>query len=158
MTCHICRTERLDTVAQFGQSARVSDPPICRRCGRAVTVEADRYDVFEQMHYVCFHYEFEHGVADPEVDPDDDCGLPGCPSAPAVRHRDRLVAAIRELLADLSEGPPANWDNRTMPKYLGALVSWLSACDHHYGSRKRPIPWDGWQVVADGLRAATGHE
>jgi hypothetical protein len=32
--------------------------------------------VFEQMHYVCFHYEFEH---DP-VDPDEECGVGGCPS------------------------------------------------------------------------------
>jgi putative transposase len=23
----------------------------------------DQYEVFEQMHYVCFHYSFEHGRA-----------------------------------------------------------------------------------------------
>jgi hypothetical protein len=40
-------------------------------------VEADRYEVFEQMHYVCFHYEFEH---DP-TDPDEECEAGGCPSA-----------------------------------------------------------------------------
>jgi hypothetical protein len=32
--------------------------------------------VFEQMHYVCFHYEFEH---DP-TDVDEECGAGGCPS------------------------------------------------------------------------------
>ena len=53
----------------------------CRR-GRAVTIPADRYDVFEQMHYVCFHYEFEH---DP-TDPDEECSAGGCPSA-AIRPR-----------------------------------------------------------------------
>jgi len=34
------------------------------------------YEVFEQMHYVCFHYEFEH---DP-FDPDEECTAGGCPS------------------------------------------------------------------------------
>jgi hypothetical protein len=43
--------------------------PICRRCNRPVVVSRDQYEVFEGMHYVCFHYEFEH---DP-VDPDDEC-------------------------------------------------------------------------------------
>ena len=33
-------------------------------------------EVFERMHYVCFHYEFEH---DPS-DPDEECNAGGCPS------------------------------------------------------------------------------
>jgi hypothetical protein len=53
-----------------------AEPLICRRCGRSVEISRDQYDVFEQMHYVCFHYEFEH---DP-VDPDEECGAGGCPS------------------------------------------------------------------------------
>jgi hypothetical protein len=40
-----------------------------------VVVSREQYDVFERMHYVCFHMEFEH---DPH-DPDEDCGVPGCP-------------------------------------------------------------------------------
>jgi hypothetical protein len=55
---------------------------ICTRCQRPVVIEAERYEVFERMHYVCFHYEFEH---DP-VDPDEECGAGGCPSR-AVRPR-----------------------------------------------------------------------
>lgn len=43
----------------------------CKRCGHPVVVEADRYDVFEQMHWSCFHYEYEHDV---DRDPDDPCG------------------------------------------------------------------------------------
>ena len=48
----------------------------CVRCRRPVRVSAEHYDVFERMHYVCFHYEFEH---DP-FDPDDECDAGGCPS------------------------------------------------------------------------------
>jgi hypothetical protein len=50
-----------------------------------VVVEADRFDVFEQMHWVCFHYEFEH---DP-YDPDEECGAGACPSKVLHPHPDR---------------------------------------------------------------------
>ena len=48
----------------------------CRRCKRPVEVSAADYETFEHMHYVCFHYEFEH-----EGDPDVECSAGGCPSA-----------------------------------------------------------------------------
>ncbi len=51
----------------------VADPVVCRRCGRPVVASAVDYDVFEQMHYVCFHYEFEH-----DGDPDVECLAGGC--------------------------------------------------------------------------------
>jgi hypothetical protein len=57
----------------------------CVRCGRPVVAEADRYEIFERMHYVCFHYEFEH---DP-VDPDEECWAGGCPSAAIRPHPER---------------------------------------------------------------------
>lgn len=54
---------------------------ICKRCGLPVVKEADRYEkVFEQMHWVCFHFEFEH-----TGDPDDPCDDPSCPIARARR-------------------------------------------------------------------------
>jgi hypothetical protein len=59
--------------------------PICRRCGRPVAVSRNQYDVFEGMHYVCFHYEFEHHP----VDPDEECGAGGCPSAAVNPRLDR---------------------------------------------------------------------
>jgi hypothetical protein len=48
----------------------------CRRCRRPVVASAEQYDVFEQMHYTCFHYEFEH-----PGDPDVECSAGGCPAA-----------------------------------------------------------------------------
>jgi hypothetical protein len=139
----------------------VSDPGenyVCRRCGRPVRTSRDYFEVFEGMHYVCFHYEFEHDMADPQTDPDDDCGVSGCPSAPAARHKDRLVAAVRELSADWSDGAPANWHNRTLPDYLDGLAGWLRDCDGYYANRGLRLPWDGWQVVTDAMRAATTYE
>jgi hypothetical protein len=62
-------------------------PPekICQRCGRSVVVEAESYAVFENMHWVCFHYEFEH---DP-FDPDEECTAGGCPSKVTHPHLER---------------------------------------------------------------------
>lgn len=48
--------------------------PICRRCSRPAATPD--YEIFERMHYVCFHYEFEHG----DVDVDQECTAGGCPS------------------------------------------------------------------------------
>jgi hypothetical protein len=41
-----------------------------------VVASAEQYEVFERMHYVCFHYEFEH-----QGDPDVECPAGGCPAA-----------------------------------------------------------------------------
>ena len=52
----------------------------CVRCHRLVVREADRYDIFEKMHWSCFHFEFEHGVAGETDDPDIACPDPACPA------------------------------------------------------------------------------
>jgi hypothetical protein len=49
---------------------------VCVRCGGEVRLNRESYEIFERMHYVCFHYEFEH---DP-CDPDEECNAGGCPS------------------------------------------------------------------------------
>jgi hypothetical protein len=48
--------------------------PLCVRCGAPVRINRNRYDLFEKMHYLCFHLEFEHG----DYDPDEFCHVPGC--------------------------------------------------------------------------------
>lgn len=47
---------------------------ICKACGKPVMKNKDRYEIFEHMHYLCFHLEYEHG----EYDPDEKCNTPGC--------------------------------------------------------------------------------
>jgi hypothetical protein len=36
------------------------------------------YETFERMHWVCFHYEFEHEAS--SADPDIACKNPSCPA------------------------------------------------------------------------------
>jgi len=52
----------------------MSQSKICKRCNLPVIENADQYGVFENMHWLCFHLEFEH-----EGDPDAACGDPSCP-------------------------------------------------------------------------------
>ena len=47
---------------------------LCKRCGQPVVENADRYAVFEGMHWLCFHLEYEH-----EGDPDVACKDISCP-------------------------------------------------------------------------------
>jgi hypothetical protein len=66
------------------------DPPLCVRCGRPVVVSRECYDVFERMHFLCFHLEFDH-------DPDEGCDVPGCPvAATHANYLGDLGAELRE--------------------------------------------------------------
>ena len=48
---------------------------LCRRCGRPIVANrALSADIFEGMHWLCFHLEFEH-----EGDPDLRCDDSACP-------------------------------------------------------------------------------
>ncbi len=46
---------------------------ICVRCKQPVVKNAEHYETFERMHWVCFHLEYEHNR-----DPDDECADPSC--------------------------------------------------------------------------------
>jgi hypothetical protein len=123
-----------------------------------VRVSGRYYETFERMHYVCFHYAFEHGHSQGDGDPDETCGLDGCPSAPAADDKDRVVAVLRELVDDWADGPPADWGTLALPDYLAAVAAWLRDCDGHYDARGVPVPANGWEVVAAALRAAKAPE
>jgi hypothetical protein len=47
---------------------------ICKRCQRPVIKYNEKYEIFEGMHWLCFHLEFEH-----DCEPDEPCGDPSCP-------------------------------------------------------------------------------
>lgn len=79
------RTAAIPPALRWGSpyAGSMSGPQVCRRCGKPVVASAAHHDVFEQMHYVCFHYQFEH-----DGDPDVECLSGGCPSSgPSVSSR-----------------------------------------------------------------------
>jgi hypothetical protein len=58
----------------------------CKRCGRTIQVDpALSRDVFEGMHWLCFHLEFEH-----RQDPDLPCSDPSCPQWHLEIYKERL--------------------------------------------------------------------
>jgi hypothetical protein len=69
----------------------MTEQKLCKRCHQPVTVHAESYDVFEQMHWLCFHLEFEH-----QGDPDKACGDPSCP----WWHIDVFKEKLRQLGVD----------------------------------------------------------
>jgi hypothetical protein len=121
----------------------------CRRCQRAVKVSAAQFEVFERMHYVCFHYDFEHG----EYDVDEECTAGGCPSASLANGRDRVIATARDLGEEAASGAP--WKNAALHEHLEAFASWLSDSNGYYLNRRTVPPVNGWEVVDDALKAAT---
>jgi hypothetical protein len=68
------------------------------------------------------------------------------------------VVTVRSLLADWSHGPPANWDNHSLPDYLEALVAWLEGTEAYYARGGISLPWNSWEVVRKAMRAATIRE
>ena len=92
----------------------------CARCGRPVRVNRDSYQLFERMHYVCFHYEFEH-----DGDPDEPCDAGGCPRPCSPPRGDRAPpgAAPRQPVRDADPGghgvpAPPGADDCYRPRYL----------------------------------------
>lgn len=85
--------ERLHAYTQGVPTSPGSEGPACRRCGLAVVANLAQYDVFEGMHYVCFHYEFEH-----RGDPDVECHAGGCPASGTVLASLRWRVAGADLL------------------------------------------------------------
>jgi hypothetical protein len=124
----------------------------CLRCGRPVRVSAAQFETFERMHYVCFHYEFEH---DPS-DPDEVCSAGGCPSGVIVGGRERVLATIQALVEECGDSP--NWGNQTIADYLKALGSWIEDSDGYYLNQRRVPPSNAWETINDALQAATIYE
>ncbi|MFI6099702.1 hypothetical protein ACIA8G_29445 [Lentzea sp. NPDC051213] len=58
----------------------MSDEKTCQRCGEPVELSQEDFELFERMHFECFHFAFEHDLSKPELAEDQDCGDPGCPA------------------------------------------------------------------------------
>ena len=116
-----------------------AEPLLCDRCHRPVEVSRDQFDVFEHMHYVCFHYEYEHDPADP----DEECAAGGCPSTAVNPRPDRRPGAEPshhdEVLA-------ASWIWITSLRRFLELVSFY--VDYRFDDLD-------WQAIQTGLTTLT---
>ena len=147
-----CRDFVVSSISFAGMNDSEAASKVCRRCNRPVVVSAESYDVFEQMHYVCFHYEFEHNP----TDVDQECAAAGCPSASLASGREQVIDTARRLADEVALGAP--WHNSQTHEYLYAFAAWLADSDGFYLNIKRVPPGNGWEVVNDALQAATVYE
>lgn len=95
---------------------------------------------------------FEHDPADP----DEECQAGGCPSASLAGGRDHVIETAAELALETAQGAP--WANDALPSYLEAFSAWLADSGGSHANQRRVPAGNGWEVVADALRAATVYE
>lgn len=50
------------------------DALLCARCGSTVRINRENYELFERMHWLCFHLAYEH-----HADVDAPCAEATCP-------------------------------------------------------------------------------
>ena len=91
--------------ASRGKEPIVDAPNLCRLCKQPVIVNAERYDVFEQMHWLCFHLVFEHNG-----DPDISCGDPDCPWFHIEVYKERLSQLGADPMVVLEQAIKKKWD------------------------------------------------
>lgn len=65
----------LEAIITSMEPSSSDEPLICVRCKKPVIRNRSNYQVFEKMHWSCFHYAYEH-----EGDPDISCADPDCPA------------------------------------------------------------------------------
>ena len=99
----------LDTVGDVldrGLAWLVDGTIWCARCGGQVVASAKDYVTFEHMHWVCFHFEFEHDLFGADVDTD--CGREGCPMGKISGLTGDEAIVLFEWLAAVAEAPVAS--------------------------------------------------
>jgi len=51
-----------------------NDDSLCIHCNKPVVFSKKDYEIYYHMHYICYHFIYEHNV-----DQDEACRAPSCP-------------------------------------------------------------------------------
>jgi hypothetical protein len=75
-----------------------------------------------------------------------------------VDSKQALAEFVEALREDLQSNP-AEWENATLDRFLGALASWIEDSDGYYINHSRPVPTSpSWRNIAEMLVAAKIYE
>jgi hypothetical protein len=78
--------------------------------------------------------------------------------AKSVRSKKDFILFLEVLITDLNENLN-EWENKTLPDYLGAMQSWSEDMEGYYLNNNLEVPQDvNWKVVTDILMAARVYE
>jgi|ERR1051326_1608456 hypothetical protein len=96
------------------------DATVCRRCGRRIQVNpALSADVFEGMHWLCFHLEYEH-EGDPDVPCTDYTSCPWWTIAHLERKLQELGVDPRNVISEAIKrhAKTSNSPSATLANYV----------------------------------------
>ena len=113
-----------------------SGKKICARCGKAVVVHQEDYEIFEKMHWLCFHLEYEH-----KADPDEACNDPSCPWWQIHIFRQKL----KELEQDPDEVLTVEYAKKELQYYMSELSEAAYCAGWNYG-----LEYALWTAVIEG--------
>ncbi len=77
---------------------------ICVKCNKPVVENKDQYEIFEKMHWLCFHFEYEH-----EGDPDRPCSDPSCPWWQLEAYKNKLESMGLDSKEVLEQAIKERW-------------------------------------------------
>ncbi|KAA0548483.1 hypothetical protein FZW96_07885 [Bacillus sp. BGMRC 2118] len=112
--------------------------PICVCCKTPVKFDEAQYEVFEKMHWTCFHFVFEHDM----YDVDEPCDDPGCLWN---RVNDHYVESYNAMMMFLE-----NYANRQNTNDISVLLRDLQLLQD--GSSKDPTLVADWRDCINHVR------
>lgn len=75
-----------------------------------------------------------------------------------IETKDDFIRFLESHLDDL-KNHPNDWENKTLPDYLEAIINWTEDMEGYYINNHLPIPNNvNWKVFADILIAAKIYE
>lgn len=75
-----------------------------------------------------------------------------------IKSKTDFIDFVESLAKDLRNNPE-EWENKTLPEFLGAIASWTEDMEGYYINNNLPIPDNvNWKVMADILAAAKMYE
>lgn len=79
-------------------------------------------------------------------------------SSQRIDNKQDFLKFLEQLIKYFNEHQN-EWENVTLPDYLGAAQQWTEDMEGYYMNKKLPMPENiNWQVFADILIAATMYE
>ncbi|MCM3609264.1 DUF7660 family protein [Cupriavidus pauculus] len=75
-----------------------------------------------------------------------------------IDSKEKLADFVASLQEDLEKNP-AEWENASLERFLGAMEAWIRDMDGYYKNAGQPVPdMPTWRTLADILLAARVYE
>jgi hypothetical protein len=93
----------------------------CKSCGSELEGPLEAYDAFEGMHWLCFHYAFEHYSNDPDVP----CQNRHCPTWHIEILKEALIARGEDPDKIINDAIELSWSKSLKTKQSNGVSSFV---------------------------------